>query len=51
MKQVHKKHLQAIRLRLSHEVNGELARDYFSRQRLAPTFPADMASEPRINGS
>lgn len=37
-------------LRLSHEFNEELSRDYFSRNRLAPTFPAHMASEPRING-
>jgi len=38
-------------LRLSHEFNEQLSRDYFSRSRLVPTFPGDMASEPRINGS
>lgn len=38
-------------LRLSQEVNGALARDYFSRQRLAPTFSAHLATEPRIHGS
>ena len=38
-------------LRLSHRLNEELSRDYFSRNRLAPTFPAHMASEPRIHGT
>ena len=38
-------------LRLSHEFNEQLSRDYFSRNRLVPTFPGDMASEPRVNGS
>ena len=38
-------------LRLSHEFNEQVARDYFSQARLAPTFPVEMASEPRINGS
>src|SRR5713101_4327357 len=38
-------------LRLSHEFNEQLSRDYFSRFRLVPTFPGDMASEPRVNGS
>src|SRR5260370_33067823 len=38
-------------LRLSHEFNEQLSRDYFSRSRLVPTFSGDMASEPRVNGS
>ena len=38
-------------LRLSHEFNEQLSRDYFSRSRLVPTFPGEMASEPRVNGS
>jgi len=38
-------------LRLSHEFNEQLSRDYFSRNRLTPTFPVEMASEPRVNGS
>ncbi len=38
-------------LRLSHEFNEQVSRDYFSQARLAPTFPVEMASEPRINGS
>lgn len=38
-------------LRLSHEFNEQLSRDYFSRTRLAPTFAAEMATEPRENGS
>src|SRR5258705_3232772 len=38
-------------LRLSHEFNEQLSRDYFSRNRMVPTFPGDMASEPRVNGS
>lgn len=38
-------------LRLSQQLNEDLSRDYFSRHRLAPTFPSDMASEPRLNGS
>jgi len=37
-------------LRLSHEFNEELSRDYFSRARLTPTFPHEMATEPRVNG-
>ena len=38
-------------LRLSHEFNEQVSRDYFSQARLAPTFPVEMAREPRINGS
>ncbi len=38
-------------LRLSHEFNEQLSRDYFSSARLAPAFPAELATEPRINGS
>ena len=38
-------------LRLSHEFNEQLSRDYFSRNRLTPTFSREMASEPRVNGS
>src|SRR6266403_4850249 len=38
-------------LRLSHEFNEQLSQDYFSRNRMVPTFPGDMASEPRVNGS
>ncbi len=32
------------------DVNGEIARDVFSTARLAPTFPASKAREPRVNG-
>ncbi|HYX28941.1 MAG TPA: molybdopterin-dependent oxidoreductase [Pyrinomonadaceae bacterium] len=38
-------------LRLSHEFNEQVSRDYFSLNRLATTFPVEMASEPRVNGS
>jgi len=37
-------------LRLSHEFNEQLSQDYFSRARLTPTFPREMATEPRVNG-
>src|SRR4051794_40662307 len=32
------------------EVNEQLSRDLFSTSRLAATFPASMAGEPRANG-
>jgi DMSO/TMAO reductase YedYZ molybdopterin-dependent catalytic subunit len=32
------------------EINERLSRDYFSPARLAPTFPASLAGEPRPNG-
>lgn len=38
-------------LRLAHEFNEQLSLDYFSRARLSPTFPREMASEPRVNGT
>ena len=38
-------------LRLTHEFNEQLSRDYFSRNRLTTTFPVEIASEPRVNGT
>lgn len=32
------------------DINGEIARDVFSTSRLAPTFAASLAKEPRVNG-
>ena len=32
------------------ELNEKLAESYFSESRLAPTFPREMAREPRVNG-
>ncbi len=37
-------------LRRAHEINEQLARDYFSRMRLSPSFPRGLAKEPRANG-
>ncbi len=33
------------------QVNEQLARDYFKRSRLAPTFALSSAREPRVNGT
>src|SRR5215467_8914114 len=38
-------------LRRAHEINEQLARDYFRGTRLSPSFPREMAREPRANGS
>lgn len=37
-------------LRRALEVNEQIARDYFSDARLAPTFSKNSAREPRVNG-
>ena len=37
-------------LRRGLEINEQLARDYFRNTRLAPTFPRELAQEPRVNG-
>ncbi len=37
-------------LRRVHEINEQLARDYFSKMRLSPSFPRELAKEPRANG-
>jgi DMSO/TMAO reductase YedYZ molybdopterin-dependent catalytic subunit len=37
-------------LRRALEFNETLAKSYFKETRLAPTFPRDMAREPRVNG-
>jgi hypothetical protein len=37
-------------LRRVHEINEQLARDYFHASRLAPTFPREQAGMPRVNG-
>ncbi len=37
-------------LRASHEFNERLFGSYFSSSRLAPEFPRERASEPRVNG-
>jgi DMSO/TMAO reductase YedYZ molybdopterin-dependent catalytic subunit len=38
-------------LRRAHEINEQLARDYFRGTRLSASFPREMAREPRANGS
>ena len=38
-------------LRRAHEINEQLARDYFRGTRLSPSFPRELAREPRANGS
>jgi DMSO/TMAO reductase YedYZ molybdopterin-dependent catalytic subunit len=38
-------------LRRAHEINEQLARDYFRGTRLSPSFPRELAREPRVNGS
>jgi Oxidoreductase molybdopterin binding domain len=38
-------------LRRAHEINEQLARDYFRGTRLSPSFPRELAREPRPNGS
>jgi DMSO/TMAO reductase YedYZ molybdopterin-dependent catalytic subunit len=37
-------------LRRAHEINEQLARDYFRGSRLSPSFPRELAREPRPNG-
>ena len=37
-------------LRRAHEINEQLARDYFRGTRLSPSFPGELAREPRANG-
>src|SRR5262245_18933861 len=37
-------------LRRTLEFNERLAQSYFDETRLAPTFPREMAREPRVNG-
>ncbi len=37
-------------LRRAHEINEQLARDYFRGTRLSPSFRRELAREPRANG-